>query len=167
MMERKRTIAWALFKTVGFTLVVPGTVGVLVPRWLVLGEGRREALPGVWWRWMGLLPLIAGAYIYLACAWDFAVTGLGTPAPIDMPRKLVVKGLYRFVRNPMYVGVTWVVLGQAVLFGSGSVGIYVISLWTIFHFFVVFYEEPVLSRKFGEDYQEYCLRVPRWLPRFR
>ena len=167
MMERKRTIAWALFKTVGFTLVVPCTVGVLVPRWLLLGEGRREALPGVWWRWVGLLPLVAGACIYLACAWDFAVTGLGTPAPIDMPRKLVVKGLYRFVRNPMYVGVAWVVLGQAVLFGSVWVAIYVISLWTTFHLFVVFYEEPVLRRKFAREYQEFCLRVPRWLPRFQ
>ena len=85
MMERKRTIAWALFKTAVFTLVVPGTVGVLIPRWLLSEEGRNEALPPISWRWIGLLPLVAGACIYLVCAWDFAVTGLGTPAPIDMP----------------------------------------------------------------------------------
>jgi protein-S-isoprenylcysteine O-methyltransferase Ste14 len=165
MMERKRTIAWALFKTAVFTVVVPGTVGVLVPRWFLLEEGGREVLPEVWWRWLGLLPIIAGACIYLACAWDFAVTGLGTPAPIDMPRRLVVTGLYRFVRNPMYVGVAWVVLGQAVLFGSRAVAIYVVSLWMLFHLFVIFHEEPVLRRKFGAEYEEYCLRVPRWLPR--
>jgi protein-S-isoprenylcysteine O-methyltransferase Ste14 len=165
MMERKRTIVWALFKTAVFTLVVPGTVGVLIPHRLLAREGRVEMLPGVSWRWVGALPLVAGACIYLVCAWDFAVTGVGTPAPIDMPRKLVVKGLYRFVRNPMYVGVASLVVGQAVLFGSGAVLAYMVCVWVFFHLFVVFYEEPTLRGKFGAEYEEYCRRVPRWLPR--
>jgi protein-S-isoprenylcysteine O-methyltransferase Ste14 len=165
MMERKRTIAWALFKTAVFTLVVPGTIGVFLPRWLLSQQGRNQALPPISWRWTGLLPLVAGACIYLACAWDFAVTGLGTPAPIDMPRRLVVKGPYRFVRNPMYVGVAWVVLGQALLFGSSALAIYIASFWTLAHLFVIFHEEPTLHRKFGAEYEEYCARVPRWLPR--
>jgi protein-S-isoprenylcysteine O-methyltransferase Ste14 len=164
-MERKRTIAWALFKTAVFTLVVPSTVGVLVPRWLLLGEGRREALPGVWWRWMGPLPLVAGACIYLACAWDLRSPGWGLRRPSTCRGSWLSKGF--IVSCVIRCTWAWVVFGQAVLFGSGSIAIYVISLSTIFHFFVVFYEEPVLSRKFGEDYQEYCLRVPRWLSQLR
>jgi protein-S-isoprenylcysteine O-methyltransferase Ste14 len=165
-MERKSTIAWALLKTAVFTLVVPGTVGLLVPHWLITSAGRSEAFPPLSWRWLGFLPLIAGACIYFVCAWDFAVTGLGTPAPIDMPRKLVVKGLYRFVRNPMYVGVVSFVLGQALLFGSTSVLIYSVCAWMLAYLFVLVQEEPTLRRKFGVEYEGYCRRVPRWLPRF-
>lgn len=164
MMEHKGTVAWALFKTAVFTLVVPGSVGVLIPRFVLLDTGGRYSLSAAAWRWIGLLPLFAGACIYFKCAWDFAVTGLGTPAPIDMPRRLVVKGLYRFVRNPMYVGVAWFVVGQAILFGSSAVGIYIVCVWLICNLFVMFYEEPTLRRKFGPEYEEYCRRVPRWLP---
>lgn len=164
MMERKSEVAWALFKTALFTLFVPGTVGVLIPAWLVLDAGGSERLPPVSWRWIGLLPVVVGACVYLVCAWDFAVTGLGTPAPIDMPRKLVAKRLYRFMRNPTYVGVTWLVVGQAMLFGSGRAFVYIVAVWIVAHLFVVFYEEPVLRRKFGMEYEEYCRRVPRWLP---
>jgi protein-S-isoprenylcysteine O-methyltransferase Ste14 len=165
MMEHKGTIAWALFKTAVFTLVVPGSVGVLIPGLVLSETGGTYGLPSAAWRRIGLLPLAAGACIYFKCAWDFAVTGLGTPAPIDMPRRLVVKGLYRFVRNPMYVGVAWFVVGQAILFGSSAMCIYIACVWLICNLFVVFYEEPTLRRKFGAEYEEYCRRVPRWLPR--
>lgn len=165
MTEHKGTVAWALFKTAVFTLVVPGTVGVLIPSVLLSESGGRYSLPAATWRWIGFLPLFVGGFCYFECAWDFAVTGLGTPAPIDMPRRLVVKGLYRFVRNPMYVGVAWLVVGQAILFGSIPVGIYVACVWTLSHFFVMIHEEPTLRRKFGAEYEEYCRRVPRWLPR--
>jgi protein-S-isoprenylcysteine O-methyltransferase Ste14 len=165
MMEHKGTIAWALFKTAVFTLVVPGTVGVLIPSVLLSESDGSYRLPAPAWRWIGFFPLIAGAGFYFKCAWDFAVTGLGTPAPIDMPRRLVVKGLYRFVRNPMYVGVASFVVGQAILFGSVAVGVYIVCVWLICSLFVVFYEEPTLRRKFGAEYEEYCRRVPRWLPR--
>lgn len=164
-MEHKGTVALALVKTAVFTLVVPGSVGVLIPRWVLLDTGGSYSLPPVGWRWTGFLALIAGACFYFKCAWDFAVTGLGTPAPIDMPRNLVVKGLYRFVRNPMYVGVAWFVVGQAILFGSIPVGIYIACVWLFFHLFVLLQEEPALRRKFGAEYEEYCRRVPRWLPR--
>jgi protein-S-isoprenylcysteine O-methyltransferase Ste14 len=165
MMEHKGTIAWALFKTAVFTLVVPGTVGVLIPSVLLSESDGSYRLPAPAWRWIGFFPLIAGAGFYFNCAWDFAVTGLGTPAPIDMPRRLVVKGLYRFVRNPMYAGVASFVVGQAILFGSVAVGVYIVCVWLICNLFVVFYEEPTLRRKFGAEYEEYCRRVPRWLPR--
>jgi protein-S-isoprenylcysteine O-methyltransferase Ste14 len=164
-MEHEPTIAWTLFKTLVFTLLVPGTVGVLVPHYLVTESGGSQSLPALSWRWVGLLPVVAGGCIYLVCAWHFAVTGLGTPAPIDMPRKLVVRGPYRFVRNPMYVGVAWFVVGQAVLFRSWAVLAYIASIWMVADLFVVFYEEPTLGRKFGAQYEEYGRRVARWLPR--
>jgi len=166
MMERKGTVLWALFKTAVFTLVVPGSVGVLIPRFVLLDTGGTYRLPAAEWRWIGLVPLVAGACTYFKCAWDFAVTGLGTPAPMDMPRRLVAKGLYRFLRNPMYMGVASFVVGQAILFGSVAVGVYIVCVWLICHLFVVFYEEPTLRRKFGAEYEEYCRRVPRWFPRF-
>lgn len=165
-MAPKRIIAWALFKTAAFTLVVPGTVGVLIPFWIISAAGGSESLPPASWRWIGVLPIAAGACIYFWCAFDFAVTGLGTPAPLDMPRSLVIRGLYRFVRNPMYVGVACLIVGQAILFASARVAVYVAFLWVLFHLFVAYFEEPVLRRKFGVEYEEYCRRVPRWLPRF-
>jgi protein-S-isoprenylcysteine O-methyltransferase Ste14 len=164
-MKNEQTIAWALFKTFVFTLIVPGTVGVFIPRWIILANGGSQSFPHGWWRWIGSVPLVAGFCVYLVCAWDFAVSGLGTPAPIDMPRKLVVKGLYRFVRNPMYVGVASFVVGQALVFRSGAVLVYVACVWVLFNLFVIFHEEPTLHRTFGEEYEEYCRRVPRWLPR--
>jgi protein-S-isoprenylcysteine O-methyltransferase Ste14 len=111
--------------------------------------------------------LVAGAIIYFRCAWDFAVTGGGTPAPIDPPRKLVAKGLYRDVRNPMYVGVLAILTGEAILAQNVRIAIYAALVWTGFHLFVLLYEEPTLRLKFGAEYEEYCRTVPRWGLRFR
>jgi len=101
----------------------------------------------------------------LWCAWDFAETGLGTPAPIDEPHVLIVKGLYRYVRNPMYVGVGCLIASRALFWQSFPVLIYLIFVATCFHLFVIAYEEPHLKRVFGAEYEEYCRRVHRWLPR--
>jgi len=154
-----------LLKTVIFTLVVPGTVTVLVPRWLL--SARPAPLPidlGAL-RYLGLLPILLGAAIYLWCAWDFTFAGRGTPAPIDPPKELVVRGLYRYVRNPMYLGVISLLFGEAWLFASLSLFQYVAVAFCFFYLFVVLYEEPALRRKFGEAYQKYCEAVPRWFPR--
>ena len=113
--------------------------------------------------WAALL--VCGAAIYFWCAWDFVAKGLGTPAPIDAPRVLVVNGLYRFTRNPMYVGVFSAIQGQAIYYGSGHVAIYGVAMLTMAYLFVVFYEEPTLRRLFGGQYEEYCRRVPRWILR--
>jgi protein-S-isoprenylcysteine O-methyltransferase Ste14 len=149
-----------IIKTLIFTVLVPGTVTVLLPRWL-LGRGARLQWP------IGMVPLALGALIYLRCAWDFATAGRGTPAPIDPPKKLVARGLYRFVRNPMYWGVLLVVLGESVLFASAVLLRYAVAAWFFFHCFVVLYEEPALHSKFGPAYEEYRKDVPRWIPRFR
>jgi protein-S-isoprenylcysteine O-methyltransferase Ste14 len=90
---------------------------------------------------------------------------LGTPAPVKPPEKLVANGLYRHVRNPMYVAVFIIIIGQALLFGDAALLPYAAIIWTAFHLFVIFYEEPNLRRRFGADYELYCSRVPRWLPR--
>ena len=113
---------------------------------------------------LALLPLALGTATYLWCLWDFATFGRGTPAPVDAPKKLVVRGLYRFCRNPMYVGVLTVILGWVVWFWSWQLLIYAIGVWLMFQTFIVLYEEPALRRLFGDEFETYTQRVGRWLP---
>jgi protein-S-isoprenylcysteine O-methyltransferase Ste14 len=152
-----------LIKTAIFTVLVPGTVGGYIPYRLLAGSRRTWDLGA--FRYLGLIPIALGAAVYLWCAWNFAVTGRGTPAPIDPPKELVARGLYRWVRNPMYVGVLSAVLGQALLFGAPVVAEYAAAAFVCFHLFVVLYEEPTLAAKFGDSYTRYRRTVPRWLPR--
>jgi protein-S-isoprenylcysteine O-methyltransferase Ste14 len=149
-----------LLKNAIFTLVVPGTVAVYVPLWLVTHDP-----PSASWRvWPAALLLTAGTLIYGWCLWDFAATGRGTPAPIDPPRALVVRGPYRVSRNPMYVGVLAIICGWATLFGSLPIAGYAAVVAAAFHAFVRLYEEPHLARAFGESYARYRAEVARWLP---
>ncbi len=154
--------AGPILKTLAFTILVPGSVTLLIPYVL---EAKEAHWPVAWVNWLAIVPCMLGGLILLWCAWDFAVVGCGTPAPIDPPKCVVVSGLYRFVRNPMYVGVELVVLGEALLFSSTRLLSYAFLLGLGFHLLVVFYEEPTLRRKFGGPYQEYCRAVPRWIPR--
>jgi protein-S-isoprenylcysteine O-methyltransferase Ste14 len=154
----------ALAKTAVFSVVVPGLVAWYVPRWILGG------FPAVHWDGLSIASaalLVLGAAIYLRCAWEFSVTGLGTPAIMDAPKVLVVRGLHRYVRNPMYIGVMTAVAGEAALFGARPLVVYVAVLWTFFHTFVMFYEEPHLAHLFGAQYTEYCAQVHRWWPRWR
>jgi protein-S-isoprenylcysteine O-methyltransferase Ste14 len=153
-------------KTLLFTVFVPGTATILIPYWLLSSEPARSLPIGIF-RYLGVAPILLGAAIYLQCAWDFTFTGKGTPAPIDPPKELVVRGLYRYVRNPMYVGVLTLLLGETLFFASRALLEYTGLLFLIFHLFVLLYEEPALKRKFGESYQRYCETVPRWIPRLR
>ena len=148
-------------RTLIFTVVVPATVTVYAPWWLL---SRFPAAGPAGWRWLALVPIAIGVAIYLRCAFDFG-QARGTPAPIDPPRELVAVGLYRFTRNPMYVGVASVVWGEALLFGSGALAGFAAGVCLAFHAFVTLYEEPSLRRRFGESYLRYCSAVPRWLPR--
>jgi protein-S-isoprenylcysteine O-methyltransferase Ste14 len=151
---------WNLLKTAVFTVLAPGMVAGVAPlRWIA----PRAAGPDGW-RWVGLVPLTLGVAIYLWCAWDFAATGMGTPAPIDAPKILVVRGLYRFLRNPMYAGVLLVLAGESLLLGSTSIALYGAAVASGFHLFVTLYEEPSLRSKFGASYEAYCQRVSRWIP---
>src|SRR5579864_8806429 len=148
---------WAsLIKTLIFTVLVPGTVCLYVP-YRLRGPGAHIRVP---LGWLGLAPVLAGFVVYLWCAWDFATAGRGTPAIFDAPKRLVARGLYRWVRNPMYWGVLLMVLGQALLFWSAATLWYALAAAFVFHGFVVLYEEQVLQGKFGESYAEYRRSVP-------
>lgn len=149
---------WLLIKNLLFTVLVPGTVAVFVPL-IVLKHPAEQPLTAP----LALLLLCVGTAIYTWCLWDFAIAGKGTPAPIDPPKTLVVRGLYRYTRNPMYVGVLCVIFGWAALFHSLSITVYGICVWIAFHLFVLLYEEPHLSEVFGDAYARYCSEVGRWL----
>jgi protein-S-isoprenylcysteine O-methyltransferase Ste14 len=151
-------------RTVLFAILVPGTELILLPMVVVLlGLGPRLELGPA--RYAGLVPLGVGLIIILRCFADFVRRGRGTPAPYDPPRELVVTGLYRYVRNPQYVGVVLVVVGEALLSGRLVLFGYAALLAVGYHLFVKYYEEPTLGRLFGEPYARYRAAVPRWLPR--
>jgi protein-S-isoprenylcysteine O-methyltransferase Ste14 len=154
-----------LFKNILFTVFVPGTVAVSIPLRLV--ASRSVPAPAEWntAQVAAVLPLSLGTAIYIWCVWHFAVSGRGTPAPIDAPKRLVVQGLYRYVRNPMYVGVLLVIVGWAVFFWSSAILIYGFGVGIVVLGFVVLVEEPLLERQFGEAYIRYREAVGRWLPR--
>ncbi len=152
-----------LLKNLLFTVLVPGTVAVYVP--LLITESRAAA-SGLTLA-IALAVLGVGASIYGWCVWDFAAFGRATPAPIDAPKKLVVRGLYRYTRNPMYVGVLTVIMGWAALFRSANLVLYALVVGTCFHLFIVLYEERHLLAEFGSQYEAYRSQVPRWLPRPR
>lgn len=162
-MPSRRVPIGPLIKTAIFTVLVPGTVGAYIP-YRMLARAERAWDLGVF-RYLGLIPIALGATVYLWCAWEFSVTGRGTPAPIDPPKALVAHGLYRWVRNPMYVGMLSVVLGEALLFGAPALAGFAAVAFVFFHLFVMLYEEPTLEAKFGEAYARYRRTVPRWIPR--
>lgn len=153
---------WPIVKTVLFSVLVPGTVAVLIPRTLIGGFYLPEnaALS-----WLGIGLIAFGSAVYLRCAWEFAVRGLGTPAPISPTQFLVTTALHRHVRNPMYIGVALVILGEAALFRSLHLVLYAALMLGTAHLFVVFYEEPTLRRQFGKSYEEYFDSVQRWIPK--
>lgn len=144
-----------------FFLLLPGNVAYLVPIWIGTATGSP---PGAL-RWPGLALQLAGSTVLLWCVRDFAVRGRGTLAPVDPPRELVAEGLYRWVRNPMYVGVLTTLAGHALFFGSRALLLYGALVFTAFHLFVTLYEEPQLTQRFGESYLRYRASVPRWIPR--
>jgi len=147
--------------TIVFTLIVPVTVVGLVPYRL----SGWQLTSSVSLRVLGVLLILAALPIFLAFLVRFVREGIGTPAPIAPPERLVVGGPFERVRNPGYVAVVALVVGQGLLFGRGAVLVYAVLLALGFHLFVVLYEEPTLRRRFGAEYEAYCRRVPRWLPR--
>lgn len=153
-------------RTLLFVLVLPGSVVVYLPAWIVARTGAAPPT-GPSWRWLALLPGVAGVAVVAVCMADFVRSGRGTPAPIDPPRRLVIRGPYRWARNPMYVGVLAILLAEALLFASPVLAAYAAAVAIAFHAFVVLYEEPSLGRRFGDAYADYCRAVPRWIPRPR
>ena len=138
----------------------------LLPGWLGL---HRQTAAGTQWRWLAAVPSVLGFAVAIRCVWDFGWTGSGTPAPVAPPKRLVVTGFYRYVRNPMYVGFAVGWIGLWVVFGDANpatiAAVAAVALGV--HLFVVLYEEPTLRNKFGADYESYCRNVNRWWPRPR
>jgi protein-S-isoprenylcysteine O-methyltransferase Ste14 len=153
-----------VLKTIVFTIFVPGTVAVLVPWWIAGGFHKPDQ---GWLSWIGIVVIAAGVAIYFRCASEFAMRGLGTPAPIAPTKFLVTTALHRRVRNPMYIGVALVIFGEAALLRSLRLVEYGAAMLLTAHVFVVLYEEPTLLRQFGQEYENYRRNVPRWIPRLR
>ena len=150
------------FRALAFVVLLPGTVAGYIPFRLLRAADQLHAprLSASSLLAVGLL--LAGAAVLLRCVWDFFAAGQGTLAPVDPPKYLVVRGLYRFTRNPMYNGVVAMLLGEAWLFGSLLLVKYALLVLLLFHLFVVLYEEQTLASRFGESYQLYRKAVPRW-----
>jgi protein-S-isoprenylcysteine O-methyltransferase Ste14 len=158
---RMLVVLW--LRSAFFTLVLPGTVLIWVPLWLSGYTSGTLALGAA--RWIGVAPLIIGTTGLLWCIWDFGRSGKGTLAPVDPARFVVRTGLYRVVRNPMYLSVLTALAGEVLLFRSPRLLAWGAIAAIMFHLFVVVYEEPTLQRQFGTDYEAYCRAVSRWLPR--
>lgn len=135
-----------------------------MPRWFASSRGVTLAPH---WNAASIVLFILGGAVMAKCVWDFAWIGRGTPAPFDPPRRLVITGLYRFVRNPMYVGMGLVLIGEILLWPqiARELVILLFVLWILVNGFIMLYEEPHLRDTFGDDYVEYCRFVRRWMPR--
>jgi protein-S-isoprenylcysteine O-methyltransferase Ste14 len=161
-----RSMTARLFAVFRAAIVAPLFIALwmyFLPRWLAGQSAFTDPRPPGW------IVVVIGAAIGLPCVWQFAWRGIGTPAPFDPPRRLVVSGPYRFVRNPMYLGMAVAILGEAIVFPH-SQGVLLLELALaalLVTAFVRFYEEPALRRMFGAEYEAYCSNVRRWVPRFR
>jgi protein-S-isoprenylcysteine O-methyltransferase Ste14 len=147
-------------------VIAPGFVAGWVPWWISQWRIEAPFFAMPLFRIAGGILIMLGIVGLLDSFMRFAVQGLGTPAPVFPTRHLVVTGLYRFVRNPMYVAVVSAILGQGLLLGNSRVLEYGALVWLLFHLFVLLYEEPVLRSSFGPEYRAFCAEVPRWIPRF-
>lgn len=155
----------AILGTLIFLLLAPGVVAGALPWWITRWQFRPPVLGIAAFRVLGVILIVAGIPALLDSFARFALQGLGTPAPVLPTRHLVVTGFYRYVRNPMYVGVAAVIFGQGLLLGSFQLLTYGAAVVLVFHLFVVLYEEPKLARSFGEEYRKFRDHVPRWIPR--
>jgi len=151
-------------KSLLFLIVAPGMVAGYIP--LVLLR-RGPQLQTGFFAYLAFPLWAAGGIILLWSFWNFLIQGRGTPAPIDPPKELVVTGFYRYIRNPMYVGIFLILLGHFLWFQSIWLLVYMVIAFLTVHLFVILYEEPTLKRTFGAAYEGYIKRVPRWIPKLR
>jgi protein-S-isoprenylcysteine O-methyltransferase Ste14 len=153
-----------LIRALTYATLFIGVVLVYLPAqalsWAGIGRPVRFALPQI----AGAIATVAGGALAVWCILSFAVLGRGTPAPFDPPRRLVIRGPYRYVRNPMYLGAGLALAGAALFYQSGVLLAYAAGFLLVMHAFVVLYEEPTLRQTFGEDYEAYSQKVHRWLP---
>jgi protein-S-isoprenylcysteine O-methyltransferase Ste14 len=164
----RRTTARAALGTAVFVVFGGPALAAGLGPWLITRWRVRDPFLG-WgaFRWIGVAFLVVGIAVAGSSWVRFVVQGRGTPSPTAPPVELVVTGLFRYVRNPMYLGILALVIGEGLVFGSWQTLAYAGALWLVFHLFVVLYEEPTLRRQFGHAYVAYCESVRRWIPRRR
>jgi protein-S-isoprenylcysteine O-methyltransferase Ste14 len=163
-MSTASSISLAL-RSLFWTLLLPGFVAGYVP-WMLFGLGQARITPITPLTIVALVAIACGAVLLALCIFEFARSGRGTLSPADPPRQLVVRGLYNYMRNPMYLGVTCILLGEALLLRSQSLFAYWMGWFALVNVFVIAYEEPALRRQFGSSYEDYRRSVGRWIPRF-
>lgn len=153
-----------IIRTLAYATLYIGFLIVYLPSRILAMTGAR--LPAAWTgaQIAGIVVGALGVALTFSCVYGFIRMGKGTPAPFDAPRQLVIRGPYRIVRNPMYIGAATILAGIAIFYESPAMVIYAVLFVLAFHLFVVFWEEPTLRRKFGPDYIAYCHRVGRWWP---
>jgi protein-S-isoprenylcysteine O-methyltransferase Ste14 len=162
MTARAEQTPWGpLLGTIVFVAAVPGCVVVLVPWWLSSGHVAGASLGIV----AGVAIIVAALPLFVSFCSRFVWEGRGTPAPIAPTEHLVVGGPYRWLRNPGYVAVVAILVGESLVLGSPAVLAWAVLVALAFHVFVLTYEEPTLRATFGAEYDAYCRRVARWLPR--
>lgn len=153
-----------LLRNLFFTILQPGMVAGFFP-WLIARQqwAARLSAPFAFLQYLGLIVFLAGLIITLHCILRFALEGKGTLSPADPTRQLVISGLYRFTRNPMYIGVLSMLLGECFFVQSTSLWIYTGLIFAAFNVFIIFWEEPRLRKDFGQSYIDYCRKVRRWI----
>jgi protein-S-isoprenylcysteine O-methyltransferase Ste14 len=157
---------WLFLRSAFWTLAFPGFFAGFAP-WRYFGVSEVEFDAGDPLHLLGATLIALGAALLLACIYEFAARGKGTLSPADPPKELVVKGLYRYVRNPMYLSVLTVVAGEIILTRSSALAVYWLVFFVAANLFVRGYEEPYLRRQFGASYEQYTRGVGRWIPRLR
>jgi protein-S-isoprenylcysteine O-methyltransferase Ste14 len=156
---------WLALRSLAWAVLLPGLLAGYLPwRYFGLRDVQLDLQNPA--HVLGILCMAVGAALLITCIWEFAHSGRGTLAPVDPPRELVVRGLYRYVRNPMYLSVTVILLGEFLLTWSRPLLVYWVIWFIAVNLFVIGYEEPTLRERFGVTYDRYREQVGRWLPRF-
>ncbi len=164
-MSDGRASVWLAIRSIAWAALLPGVLAGYVPwRYFGLAQMHFTLLDPL--NLPGLLLITLGLVLLAICIWEFAHSGRGTLSPVDPPRQLVVRGLYRYVRNPMYLSVTTIVFGELLLTRSLALLIYWVIWFAFVNLFVIAYEEPTLHRQFGPSYEHYTQTVGRWIPTF-
>ena len=158
------TRLWLALRNLAMIVLFPGTVTVYLPYRLLVPVNFPSLLTWSFGQYLGVVFVLLGTGILLNCVWSFAHHGRGTLAPFDETRILVLAGLYKYVRNPMYVGVIGILLGESMFFWSRPLLVYSLIMFTLFNVIVIGYEEHRLRSKYGDEYRRYCAAVGRWLP---
>lgn len=153
-----------LLRNLFFTILQPGLVAGLAPYWILKSAGIpiftvHDRLQ----HYLAIILFLCGFIIMLLCILRFALEGRGTLSPADPTKKLVISGLYKYSRNPMYVGVMLMLIGESVYYNFSGLWVYTLCIFIAFYLFILFFEEPRLRRDFGDEYRQYCQRVRRWL----